>query len=51
MLARAGDRVLVAQALRADLELVSIERLFDDYGVRRRAPPGQNRTRIPTVPY
>jgi PIN domain nuclease of toxin-antitoxin system len=29
------DRMLVAQALRADLELVSIERVFDDYGVRR----------------
>ena len=29
------DRMLVAQALRADLELVSNERIFDDYGVRR----------------
>jgi PIN domain nuclease of toxin-antitoxin system len=29
------DRMLVAQALRADLELVSNETLFDDYGVRR----------------
>ena len=29
------DRMLVAQALRADLELVSNEKIFDDYDVRR----------------
>ena len=29
------DRMLIAQALRADLELVSNETLFDAYGVRR----------------
>ncbi|MBP7240533.1 type II toxin-antitoxin system VapC family toxin [Amaricoccus sp.] len=29
------DRMLAAQALSADLELVSIDRVFDDYGVRR----------------
>jgi PIN domain nuclease of toxin-antitoxin system len=27
--------MLVAQALRADVELVSNDRIFDDYGVRR----------------
>lgn len=29
------DRMLVAQALRADVELVSNERVFDGFGVRR----------------
>jgi PIN domain nuclease of toxin-antitoxin system len=29
------DRMLVAQALRVDVELVSNERVFDDFGVRR----------------
>ncbi len=29
------DRMLIAQALRADLELVSNETMFDAYGVRR----------------
>lgn len=29
------DRMLVAQALRADLQLVSNEEIFDHYGVRR----------------
>ena len=29
------DRMLIAQALRADLELVSNETMFDPYGVRR----------------
>jgi PIN domain nuclease of toxin-antitoxin system len=29
------DRMLIAQALARDLELVSVEALFDGYGVRR----------------
>jgi PIN domain nuclease of toxin-antitoxin system len=29
------DRMLAAQALAADLELVSIDPVFDDFGVRR----------------
>lgn len=29
------DRMLAAQALAGDLEFVSIDRVFDDYGVRR----------------
>jgi PIN domain nuclease of toxin-antitoxin system len=29
------DRMLVAQSLLADLEIVSNERVFDEYGVRR----------------
>lgn len=29
------DRMLAAQALRADVEVVSNDRVFDDYGVRR----------------
>lgn len=29
------DRMLVAQALRADIELISNERVFDSFGVRR----------------
>jgi PIN domain nuclease of toxin-antitoxin system len=30
------DRLLAVQALRRDLTLVSADRIFDDYGVRRR---------------
>lgn len=29
------DRLLIAQALLSDLTLVSNERLFDDFGVKR----------------
>ncbi|NBS49843.1 MAG: type II toxin-antitoxin system VapC family toxin, partial [Verrucomicrobia bacterium] len=29
------DRLLVAQAIRTDLEIISTDRIFDKYGVKR----------------